>query len=97
MMKELPIPESARNDLNSIEVLRVWVAHQQQHVSLKIGVWNDPAAYGLLLCDLARHFANAYQQEQGLDFDATLARIRAGFDAEMNYPTDMPKGGIVEN
>lgn len=96
-MKELAIPEAAAKDTKSLEVLRVWLANHQQHVSLRFGIWNDPFAWGLFLCDMARHIANAYKQESGQDFDETLSRIRAGFDAEMDSPTDFPKGTIVDN
>jgi len=96
-MRELSIPDEARRDSEAFEVLRVWIASKQQHVSLQLGVWEDPAAWGIFLVDLARHLANAYQQEKGLDFNATVARIKWGFDAEMNSPTDFPRGSIKEN
>jgi hypothetical protein len=96
-MKELFVPGEAQKDPESVEVLRVWIANNQQHISLRYGVWDDPAAWGIFLVDLARHLANAFQQEQGLDFDKTVARIRWGFDAEMNSPTDFPTGGIQED
>ena len=96
-MKELPIPDAARKDSNSVEVLRAWIAHNQQHISLNTGVWDDPAVWGIFLVDLARHLANAYQQEHGMDFNGTVARIKWAFDAEMNSPTDFPRGSIREN
>ena len=96
-MKELFIPDEARKDPDSLEVLRVWIANRQQHVTLNIGVWRDPAIWGIFLVDLARHLANAYQQESGMDFNKTLARIKDGFYAEMNSPTDSPRGNLREN
>jgi Domain of unknown function (DUF5076) len=91
---ELSIPEAAKNDPESLEVLRVWVANKGQHVSLRVGTWKDPFAWGILLADLARHLGNAYEQEQGLDSGETLKRIIAGMNAEMNSPTDIPTGSI---
>jgi hypothetical protein len=53
-------------------------------------MWQDPAAWGLVLVDLARHSAQAYEHD-GQKRDEVLARIRAGFDAEWSAPTDSPK------
>lgn len=85
---ELQIPDAAKRDPNSLELLRVWVADKGQHVSLKAGVWEDPAAWGIMLSDLMQHIANSYQQAQGLDKSTTLQRIKAGLDAELSSPTD---------
>ena len=93
---ELLIPEAAKRDASSFEILRLWIANQGQHVSLKVGVWKDPAAWGIMLADLARHVANSYREHAGMDFDKTLQRIRAGFDAELTSPTDMPGGSIED-
>jgi hypothetical protein len=90
---ELQIPHVAVADSKSFEILRVWISGGAQHVSMKTGVWNDPAAWGLMLADLARHAANAYASE-GKDKDASLKRICEGFRLEMDSPTDDPTGGI---
>ncbi len=96
-MKELFVPAAARRDANSIEVLRVWIAGEGLHVSLLAGAWEDPETWGILLADLARHIANAYEQEMLLDPAETLSRVRALFDAELDSPTDYPRGSIVAN
>jgi len=93
--KQLPIPEAARRDPKSFELLRVWVADKKQHVSLKAGVWDDPAAWGIMLADLAGHVANSYEQDAGLDKQKALQRIKAGLDAELASPTDEPSGQIL--
>jgi hypothetical protein len=88
---QLLIPDAAKQDPKSFELLRVWVANKGQHVSLRTGVWKDPAAWGIMLSDLIQHIANAYQDE-GLDRLKTLQRIKAGLDAELAKPTDRPTG-----
>jgi hypothetical protein len=80
--KALPIPAPALADPAAVELARVWVAGGDQHVSLAVGVWEDPAAWGIMLVDLARHVAQAYAQDQGGDVDQILSRVREGFDAE---------------
>ncbi len=96
-MKELFVPAAACRDVNSVEVLRVWIAGQGLHVSLLAGAWEDPETWGILLADLARHIVNAYGQEALLDPADTLLRIRTLFDAELDSPTDFSKGSIVAN
>lgn len=93
---QLQIPDAAANDTRAVELLRVWAAGGKQHVSLATGLWSDPAYWGIMLVDLAKHIANAYEQMNGLDRAATLRRLKDGFDAEWNKPTDEPKGKIVE-
>jgi hypothetical protein len=51
--------------------------------------WKDPATWGLMLADIARHAANAYANE-GHDRAEVLAKIRQLMDAEFSDPTDEP-------
>ena len=69
-------------------MIRVWAASGKQHLSLATGLWNDPATWGIMVVDLARHLARAYEQTQGLDADAALARIREGMNVEWSQDTD---------
>ena len=83
---ELNLPPIAEHP-EAVEVLRVWaVPGEGQEFSVR-PVWEDPGAWGLLLVDLARHVAYAYEQ-QGMSGEDALCRIRAMFDAEWNAPTD---------
>lgn len=88
---QLLIPDAANRDPKSLELLRVWIADNNQHVSLRTGVWDDPAAWGLMLADLARHIVNTYEQDVALDPVQTVQRIRAAFNAELEFPTDTPQ------
>ena len=91
----LPIPAAASKDPRSLEVLRVWIAGGEQHVALAFGMWEDPAAWGLLLADLARHIAEAHaQQDSGVDAEDFIEQIRAGFESEMDAPSDPVSGSI---
>ena len=92
---ELPIPPAARGDDSAREPVRVWAATGAQHVAIATGLWEDPAAWGLALVDLARHVARAYTQTDGSTEDAVLRRIREGFDAEWGNATDTPSGSTV--
>jgi hypothetical protein len=79
---ELSIPPSALASATAMELVRVWAAGGKQHVSLAAEMWDDPASWGIILVDLARHVAGAYEQTKGLDRAKVLGRIKAGFDAE---------------
>jgi hypothetical protein len=87
--RELELPPIANNNAQSFEVLRVWTAPgQTQEVVLKT-TWKNPATWGLMLADIARHAANAYANE-GHDRAEALAQIRQLMDAEFSKPTDEP-------
>jgi len=92
---ELNIPNAARDDPSSFELIRIWVAKKNQHVSLRSGVWNDPAAWGLMLADLARHIANTFEQTEKIPYDEAVARVRSAFEAELELPTDVPSGKVL--
>ena len=92
----LVIPEPAVKDAKSAEMIRAWVANKALHCSLRIGVWKDPSAWGILLADVARHVANAHQEMEGKDKASTLKSIRQLFNAELDKPTDEPKGKFVK-
>ena len=95
--KVLSIPEEAQKDKASFEVLRVWIANQSQHVSIRSGAWEDPFAWGIVLADLARHIALAHQiQNEGSDPEAFLNRLLEGFEAEIENPTDEPEGEVTQ-
>ncbi len=85
---QLLIPDAAKTDQNSLEVIRVWVSNQNQHFTLRVGLWDDPAAWGLLLADLARNIARSYEQDAALDARATLDRIKLAFNVELDNPTE---------
>jgi hypothetical protein len=94
--KVLSIPPVAQRDKASFEVLRVWIAEQGQHVSIRSGAWEDPFAWGIVLADLARHIALAHEmQDKSVDKDAFLERLLEGFSAEIDNPTDEPEGEVT--
>ena len=91
---QLRIPDAARNDRKSFELLRGWIGKQEQHISLRAGVWDDPAAWGMMLADLAGHIANSFKQGAGMDREEALARIHEGFESELASPSDEMTGEL---
>ena len=95
--KFLDPPPAATRDNASFELLRVWVAEQGQHVSLRSGAWEDPFAWGIVLADLARHIVHAESmQRPDVDVEAFLERLLEGFQAEIDSPTDEPEGELMQ-
>jgi hypothetical protein len=92
---QLLIPPLAANDRGAVEVLRVWSAGGNQHVSINHLIWEDPAVCGIMLVDLARHVARAFDQSGAMDERQVLSRIKKLFDAEWSSPTDAPRGGLT--
>lgn len=86
-LEALEPPPAAQSQRGSREVLRVWaLPGGGQQFTLR-PTWKDPAAWGLLLVDVARHAARAYASE-GYTVQQALERIRAGMEAEWSSPTD---------
>lgn len=95
-MKFLNPPPAAERDNASFELLRVWVAEASQHVSLRTGTFQDPAAWGVVLADLARHIVNAEaMSNKDIDEEAFLDRLLESFDAEIESPTDEAEGELM--
>lgn len=79
---ELPIPDPSANDEGASELLRAWAAGGRQEISIDTKTWQDPAAWGIMLVDLAKHLANAYEQAGRMKRGAVLHRIKQSFDAK---------------
>jgi hypothetical protein len=76
----------ATTDPRAVEVLRAWVTPGGPcQVTLRT-LFDDPATWGLLLVDLARHAAQAYGRE-GHDEDRVLRRIWHFLELERGSPT----------
>lgn len=80
---ELPPPAPARDDAQAFELARVWFADGAPRVAARLELWPDPAAWGLLLGDVARQLAARHAEAADTDVESALARIRAGLDAEL--------------
>jgi hypothetical protein len=86
---ELPVPATLDQAEKAMEMVRVWIVDGDQHVVLSPNLWPDPGAWGLMLADLARHVAAAYEA-QGHDRVVVLQRIHEAFVAEWLLLTDRP-------
>src|ERR1700759_918405 len=90
---QLAIPPGAAEDAKAFELVRAWVAQGELHVSLQMGGWDDPTAWGVVLADLVRHVARFYDEQKHLRPEQTIARVRDAMDAELDGVEDASEGG----
>jgi len=83
---ELPPPDAAPHDERAFELARIWFAGGVPQLRARTELWPDPAAWGVVLGDVARQLARLCAAPGDEDGEAALARIRAGLDAELGGP-----------
>jgi len=90
----LPAPPGLAGDPHAFEIARVWAAHGKQVVAMSVDGEMDPAGWGLMLVDLARHAARAYAQVGRCPAPVALDRIIEGLHMELEHPTDPGAGAL---
>jgi hypothetical protein len=85
MIEEIEATKVA-DDSRAMELLRVWLVDGKPTVVITRNLWEDPAAWGLLLADVVRHLGNAYEA-LGRGRGAVLARVKKAFEVEWDSPT----------
>jgi hypothetical protein len=88
-LNQLGVPPDAQQ-LGGDEILRAFVVDRGLSVSIQ-RAFDDPATWGLLLVDLARHVARIYAAETAMSEDEALRQIHEMFEAEWDKPTDLGK------
>jgi hypothetical protein len=89
--RELIVPPPAASDPQSYEMLRLWMAGDgSQSLTIHADPGLDPAAWGIVLIDVARHAAHAYAQRGVGTVADNYARILAGLIAELQGPSGGP-------
>jgi hypothetical protein len=95
MSRELTIPPAAEEDPAAFEILQVWGAKNEQHVTIFWDLWDDPSTWGIMLADLAGHIANALFQERAIPKAETLREIRTVFNKEIEAQRHAPEGKVL--
>src|SRR5688500_14584790 len=78
----------------AVELVRLWAADGKLHVSMRWVYFKRAGDWGIALVDFARHIARATAEGADRDPGAVLHEIRAAFDAEWDYPTDLGSGSL---
>jgi len=93
MHRHLTVPPEVEEASDSVELLRAFAAAGKLHVALTWDAWPEASGWGVLLADLARHVANAAEQQQGVPAAQTLADLRLAFDDAWTWNTGTVEGG----
>jgi hypothetical protein len=98
-MRVLVTPPAAQRDENSTQMLSAWIAENGLHCTLNVGMWsgagiNEPAAWGKLLADVARHIGNAMHEQTGANATSVVDSVVRAFVEELGEPTTDVKGGF---
>lgn len=95
-MNELSIPPGAFDDANSFEILRVWAANNEQHVTIHSGLNGEASGFGYMLAQLAVHGSKLYSELNGKAEHQVLKEILEGFSREIIDNKGNPTGKIQE-
>ncbi len=88
MAKEQPIPPDALTNDEAVEVLRAFVVDGGLSISF-VRAFDDPQMWGMVLVDIARHAARAYEKEGAMSEADALASITEMFTSELSHVTDI--------
>jgi len=93
---ELMIPPAVHEDADAFEILRVWAASGEQHVTIHSGLKGGPEGFGIMLADLARHGALLYSQRDVAEPIEALERIRRALEVELAQALPWPTGQVPD-
>lgn len=80
---QLPLPIQIDHEPDAIEVLRLWQAGNQHHVSLNPKLEGTPENFGAALAQLAIHSAAVHGKHHKIAPEEALRRIIYGFKNEL--------------
>lgn len=95
-MDQLPIPSATLTDPDAFEILRVWAANEEQHVSIHSGLNGDAYDFGYLIAQLAFHGSKLYAQRMNQSEESMLRKILEGFNTEIKDQSGNTKGSITK-
>jgi len=93
---ELVVPPVAALTPEAVEFIRAWKVGEGLHVSLDHSAWKRAEMWGIVLADIVQHFADACEKSQGWPRKEIIKSVAEMFNAELDGPTDQPKGGFVQ-
>jgi hypothetical protein len=64
-------------------ILEISLLNNKQQFSISSLVWEDPAAWGIVLVDLAKFLSETYSKDHYMDANDAFARIFEGVQAEL--------------
>jgi hypothetical protein len=96
-MRIAPIPPEAKDDPDSIEVVRGWIINGGLQISVAAWVWrNEPETWGRFLAEAAGHVADAISKELGSDRARVYAKIHERLVKDLEDPPRELTGDFVD-
>jgi hypothetical protein len=103
-IRSLATPLEIDGDPHATEMMRVWLAHDDVHLTLLLGMWADAddsdveegEAWGNLLADVALHVAHGMAHSHAWDRKDTLTKIRRAFLENLDYQERKLSGKYVD-
>ena len=87
---ELAIPPDALTDPDAFELMRLWAAHEQLHVTINGDVSGGAEDFGELLADLFEHASRMFAQRD----EVSLAKCRDLMLQDFLRRVNSPKASI---
>ncbi len=91
---ELPIPPEALTDPQRFELMRLWAAHQQLHVTICSDMEGGAEDFGELLADLFEHASRMYSQRDSRPLEEVRQAILADFTNRLQHPNSSIEGAM---
>ena len=91
------IPPAVHEDADAFEIVRVWAASGEQHVTIHSGLEGGSEGFGIMLAHLARHGALLYSRREAVEPMEMLARIRQALEGELAQALPWPTGGVLDD
>lgn len=93
-LHELGLPDELfEEEERGHELVRFWICDGRDHVVLKVGLFDndkEPAVWGSVAADIARHAVNAMMQDDpARDAAALYAEIERAFAARLKAQTNL--------
>lgn len=104
-MRELPQPPLIKSDNDATELVRYWLANDDFHISLLLGMWEDAEtsdvdelfAWANVLADIARHIANGLQKSHNWPIEPTMQKLKKYIIEEMDNRSGNVEGDYLDD
>ncbi|MCC4621649.1 DUF5076 domain-containing protein [Xanthomonas melonis] len=91
---ELIVPPDALADPDAFELLRLWAAHEQLHVSINSDLGGGAEDFGELLADLFEHASRMFAQRDRMPLAQCRTLMLDDFMRRVADPSGDREGGL---
>lgn len=91
---ELVVPPEALTDPEAFELMRLWAAHEQLHVTINSDVSGGAEDFGELLADLFEHASRMFSQRDNVPLDQCRELMLQDFLRRTSSPKSSLEGSL---